>query len=101
MRDRRIWEISSGPSSPRGHFTVSVTNVAVGLPSLPEDVRRMVLRSMAAPINWRDDGTDPTLSSGMPVLTDEPLIYDGDVMSTFKMIRSTGVDADVRVAYYA
>jgi hypothetical protein len=37
----------------------------------------------------------------MPLLTDEPMVYDGDTLANFKMIRTTGFDVDVRGAYYA
>jgi hypothetical protein len=56
---------------------------------------------MNQPVNWRDDGTDPTSTTGMPLLKDESLVFDG-TMGNFKLIRAASAtgDADVRVAYY-
>lgn len=102
MRDRRIWEVSAGPSTPLGHASATVTIAAVGLPNPPALSRRAVIRPLGQPINWRDDGVDPTAGTGMPLLADEPMVYDGEPLTNFKMIRaaSATTDIDVRVAYY-
>lgn len=90
--------------SPLGHAQVTVGLSAVGLSSIPNlsRVRRIVIRNLGQPINWRDDGTDPTGTTGMVALKDEILVYDGDKADQFKMIRNSAAtgDADVRIAYY-
>ena len=89
---------------PLGHITQVVSTVAVSLPSLPDlaRLRRVVIRNLDQPICWRDDGIDPTASTGMKALKDEVLVYDGSRPDLFKMIRATDAIADssVRIAYY-
>lgn len=90
--------------TPLGHAQASVGSSAVGLPSLPTplaSVRRATIRAVGQPINWRDDGVDPTGSLGMLLAAGDTLVYDGD-MAKFKMIQdasATGA-SDVRVAYH-
>jgi len=90
-----------GPTKSLGHASATVGTSAVGLTAPPAETRRTVIRTVGQPINWRDDGTDPTSTTGMALLSDETLVYDGDP-ALFKMIRSSTAtaDADVRIAYY-
>lgn len=101
MADRKIWEVNLGPTNPLGHAQVTVSTSAVGLPSPPAAARRALIRVLNQPVNWRDDGVDPTSTTGMAMLADESLVFDG-VMTNFKLIRDSAAtgDADVRVAYY-
>lgn len=89
--------------APLGHAQVTVAGAAVILPSLPAiwRVRRATIRTLLQPINWRDDGVDPTNTVGMFLDKGETLIYDGD-MTLFKMITDASAtgSADVRVAYH-
>jgi len=96
--DRKVWELNSGPSTPLGHQKVTVSSTAQALPSIPAQARRAVIRPLLDAITYRDDGTDPTATTGFPILKDEVFVYDGD-LATFKMIRIT-IDADVRIVYY-
>lgn len=84
-----------------GHEQLTVGASAVALPNAPDSTRRTVIRVLGQPINWRDDDVAPTGSTGMPLLPDETLVFDGDP-SRFKVIRaaSATADADVRIAYY-
>ncbi len=94
--------VSAAPVTPLGHFQVTVGVTAVSLPSLPAEARRVILTSIGQPINFRDDTTAPTASTGYPIPADTHFVYDTDPDSNFKMIRAAGAtgDADVRVAYY-
>jgi hypothetical protein len=88
---------------PLGHVQVSVGTTVVALPSLParDRIRRVTIRVLGQPINFRDDGVDPTGAVGFPLLADETLVYDGDP-ELFRMrtdSTATG-NADVRIAYY-
>ena len=50
-------------------------------------------------VRWRDDGTDPTASVGMPVYVGTSLLYDGDLTKIrFINVVSGG---KVNVSYYA
>lgn len=88
--------------TPLGHFQLSVTTV-VSLPSLPDRkrIRRAVITTVDQPLNWRDDGSDPTTTVGGYLEAGATLVYDGD-MELFRMCtdaRATAA-ADVRVAYH-
>ncbi len=102
MPPRKIWELSPGPSTALGHALVTVGVTATSLPSIPATARRAIIRPLGQPINYRDDGTDPTGTTGFPVLKDEVYVYDGDPLSSLRMILSSTAtgDAEVRVAYY-
>ena len=49
-------------------------------------------------VRWRDDGTAPTASIGMPLAAGVTLQYDGD-LSKIKFIESTA-SAVLNVSYY-
>lgn len=49
-------------------------------------------------VRWRDDGTAPTSSVGMPLAAGVTLQYDGD-LSKIKFIEQTG-GAKVNISYY-
>jgi hypothetical protein len=50
-------------------------------------------------VRWRDDGTNPTASVGMPLAVGVPLQYDGD-LTNIKFIE-TAASAKINVSYYA
>ena len=87
--------------NPMGYAQVTVGGSAVGLPGLPdvERVRRVMIRVLGGPINFRDDGVDPTDSEGFTILKDEVFVYDGD-FERFRMVKDDVADADVRIIYY-
>ena len=53
----------------------------------------------AQAVRWRDDGTDPTSTVGMPLAVGVTLQYDGD-LSKIKFIEQTG-GAKLNISYYA
>jgi hypothetical protein len=50
-------------------------------------------------VRWRDDGTAPTASVGMPLATGVSLSYDGD-LKAIRFIQQTA-SATINVSYYA
>lgn len=50
-------------------------------------------------VRWRDDGTSPTASVGMPLAVGVPLQYDGD-LTNIKFIQQTA-SAKLNISYYA
>jgi len=50
-------------------------------------------------VRWRDDGTAPTASVGMPLATGVSLSYDGD-LTAVRFIQQTA-SATLNVSYYA
>lgn len=82
---------------------ITVSTAAAGLPSLPtaSRIRRVIIQPLDQPVNYRDDGTDPTSTTGLQVPAGTFFVYDGDP-TKFRMIlanTATG-DADVRLGYY-
>lgn len=50
-------------------------------------------------VRWRDDGTDPTASVGMPIAAGAYFNYDGD-LNRIRFIQQTAT-AKLNVSYYA
>ena len=50
-------------------------------------------------VRWRDDGTLPTATVGMPLLAGVTLQYDGD-MTRIRFIETTA-SAELNISYYA
>jgi hypothetical protein len=50
-------------------------------------------------VRWRDDGTDPTASVGMPLAAGVPFAYDGD-LTRIRFIQQSA-SAVLNVSYYA
>lgn len=50
-------------------------------------------------VRWRDDGTAPTASVGMPILANGMLSYDGD-LTNIRFIQ-TAATATINITYYA
>ena len=50
-------------------------------------------------VRWRDDGTAPTSSVGMPIFVGASLSYDGD-LNRIRFIQQTA-SATLNVSYYA
>ena len=52
-----------------------------------------------APVRWRDDGTAPTSTVGMPIAVGVPLQYDGDLTKIrFIQQSATGI---INISYYS
>jgi hypothetical protein len=51
-----------------------------------------------APVRWRDDGTNPTASVGMPLAVGVPLQYDGNLQN-IKFIEQSA-SAKLNISYY-
>ena len=58
-----------------------------------------IITPLTADVRWRDDGTDPTASVGMPLAAGVTLQYDGD-LSRIKFIQNGGT-AELNISYYA
>ncbi len=94
--------VSLAPATPLLHEQLTVSTIALALPNLPAEARRVYIFSKGQPLNFRDDGVNPTAGTGYPIPADTHFVYDNTPSSSFKLIRdstATG-DADVRIAYY-
>lgn len=59
-----------------------------------------MIRCATANVRWRDDGTAPTASVGVPLNAGEELDYDGN-QAVIQFIRTGAADATLDISYYA
>jgi hypothetical protein len=58
-----------------------------------------LITPLTAAVRWRDDGTAPTASVGMPLAAGVTLQYDGD-LNKIQFIQNGGT-AELNISYYA
>lgn len=82
-----------------GYKQVTSLSAAAGLPDIPKEATLALIVPETQGVRWRDDGTDPTASVGMPVAAGSYLSYDGDL----KRIRfiQQNASAKINISYYA
>jgi hypothetical protein len=73
------------------------TSTAVSLGTIP-DGAFIALIIAEANVEWRDDGTDPTSTVGMPLLANTHFPYNGD-LTKLKFVAQSGT-AVINVSYY-
>lgn len=85
-----------------GYQQITSMSSAVGL-TLPTNannykpVRALIIPQTQA-VRWRDDGTDPTATVGMPLAVGATLDYDGD-LNKIKFIEQAA-SAALNISYY-
>jgi hypothetical protein len=82
-----------------GYIGLAVSSAAVALGTLPSGADRAVVIVEGGPVRWRDDGTMPTASVGMPLKDGDGMNFDGD-LTALRFIRSGATDAVVHISYY-
>jgi len=82
-----------------GYKQVTSLSTAAGLPDIPDGATLALIVPEAQSVRWRDDGTDPTASVGMPVAAGSYLSYDGD-LRRIKFIQQSA-SAKINISYYA
>ena len=81
-----------------GFQQITSLSSATGL-TVPAGATRALIAPLTQGIRWRDDGTAPTASVGMPVAAGTYLSYDGD-LKNIKFIE-TSASAELNITYYA
>jgi len=88
-----------------GYQQITTVSSAIGLtvPTLAPDGSNQkptfaLIISETQAVRWRDDGTSPTASVGMPLAAGVPLQYDGD-LNKIKFIEQTA-GAKLNISYY-
>lgn len=81
-----------------GYQQITSLSAATGL-TVPQGATLALIVPETQNVRWRDDGTNPTASVGMPIFVGASLSYDGD----FNKIRfiETTASATLNVSYYA
>jgi hypothetical protein len=81
-----------------GYQQITSLSSATGL-TIPQGTTLALIVPETQNVRWRDDGTDPTASVGMPIFVGASLSYDGD-LSRIRFIESTA-GATLNISYYA
>jgi hypothetical protein len=82
-----------------GYTQITPLSSATGLGTIPQGATMALIVAETQGVRWRDDGTDPTASVGMPIAAGAYLNYDGD-LKRIKFIEQTA-SAKLNVSYYA
>lgn len=83
---------------PLGYQQITSLSAATAL-TVPAGARFALIRPETQGIRWRDDGTNPTSTVGMPVDAGDTVFFTGK-LSVVKVIE-TAVSAKLNVSYYA
>lgn len=81
-----------------GYQQLTGISGAVAL-TIPAGTSLAVCTPETQAVRWRDDGTSPTASVGMPLAVGDTLFYDGWALASLKFIEQTA-SAKVNVSYY-
>jgi len=92
--DVRTWDAKL---KPLGYEQISDLSSEDSL-TVPTGARAALIVAVTQAVRWRDDGTPPTASVGMPLSKDTPFWYTGD-LSAIEFIEVTA-SAELNVSYY-
>lgn len=81
-----------------GYQQITSLSSATGL-TVPQGATLALIVPETQNVRWRDDGTNPTASVGMPIFVGASLSYDGD-FNRIKFIEETA-SAKLNISYYA
>lgn len=86
---------------PLGYEQKTVSDSAVGFDSIPSNAMKAVISVEDATIRYRDDGTDPTTTTGIIAYNGTVIILQGrESITKFKAIRTGAIDAELNCLYY-
>lgn len=85
------------PYSPLGYQQITSLSGAQSL-TVPTGAIYAIIVPEVASVRWRDDGTDPTSSVGMPLATGASMVFHGN-LSVLKFIQQSA-GAKLNIAYY-
>lgn len=81
-----------------GYQQITSLSAAASL-TIPTGATMALITPETEGVRWRDDGTDPTDSVGMPIAAGAYFNYDGD-LNRIRFIQQTAT-AKLNVSYYA
>ena len=85
---------------PVGYEKVTVAGTAVGL-TIPSDATKALMVLEDAKVRFRDDGTNPTATEGMPLNIDQSLVIESGLsLGKFKAIRTGATSGTLYILYY-
>lgn len=86
-----------GNLKPLGYQQITSLSSATAL-TVPRGATVALIQPGVQAVRWRDDGTDPTASVGMPLAVGETIPYTG-FLENLKFIEQTA-SAKLNVSYY-
>jgi hypothetical protein len=81
-----------------GYQQLTSLSASTGL-TVPSGATLALIVPETQNVRWRDDGTAPTASVGMPIFVGASLSYDGD-LNRIRFIEETA-SAKLNISYYA
>lgn len=87
-----------GQLTPQGYEQITSLSAAAAL-TVPAGSTHAIITAQTQAVRWRDDGTDPTGTVGMPLAAGESITYYGD-LKRIRFIEQTA-SAVLNVSYYA
>jgi len=90
------------PSTPCGYQQITTVSASIGLTlpaNPPQRPARAIIIATAQAVRWRDDGTAPTATVGMPLPVNTPLVYDGDLNAIRFFEQAAGAVLDISYYY--
>jgi len=81
-----------------GYQQITSLSSATAL-TIPQGATRALIAPSTQSVRWRDDGTNPSASVGMPLAAGSYLSYDGS-LSSVRFIE-TAASAELNITYYA
>ncbi len=89
------------PPIPAGYQQLTVENTAVGL-TVPDGARFAIIKVASQSCRFRDDGTNPLSTLGMPLTTSDGLfdLTSRQQLTAAKFIRDTDNNATLEILYY-
>lgn len=82
-------KVIDGNLEPAGCSQITSLSSAVGLGTLPDGAKLVLVQAEADDLRWRDDGVNPTSGVGMLLADGETLVYNGNLRA-FKIIETSG-----------
>lgn len=89
--------VIDGIRVPKGYQQLGTLSSAIGL-TVPAGARVALIQAEAQIVRWRDDGTNPSATVGMPIAAGDTILYNGD-LSAIKFFEAAG-GAKLNVSYY-
>lgn len=82
-----------------GYTKLTVSTTPTGVGTIPTGADRAMLVVETAAVRWRDDGTNPSATDGVPLTAGDGMNFDGD-LTALKFIRSGASDATIHISFY-
>jgi len=85
--------------TPLGYVQITNLSSAVGLGSIPVDTVMCLIAAETSGVRWRDDGTSPTASIGMPMAAGQEFQYTSPDLTKIQFIQQAA-GAILNVSFY-